>query len=79
VGPHVALASLRRAWGPVSLAIAAVDTALWDLRGRTLREPLWHLLGGHRPEVRAYAGNIDLNFPREKLLEGVRRSLEAVG
>ena len=63
--------------GLVSFAIAAVDTALWDLRGRALREPLWRLLGGHRPEVRAYAGNIDLNFPREKLLEGVSRSLAA--
>ena len=63
--------------GPVSFAIAALDTALWDLKGRTLREPLWRLLGGHRPEVRAYAGNIDLNFPREKLLEGVSRSLAA--
>jgi len=59
--------------GLVSFAIAAVDTALWDLKGRTLREPLWRLLGGHRPEVRAYAGNIDLNFPRERLLEGVSR------
>lgn len=63
--------------GPVSFAIAAVDTALWDLRGRSLGEPLWRLLGGHKPEVRAYAGNIDLNFPKEKLLEGVSRSLAA--
>jgi len=63
--------------GPVSFAIAAVDTALWDLKGRRLHEPLWRLLGGFRPQVRAYAGNIDLNFPREKLLDGVRRSLAA--
>jgi L-alanine-DL-glutamate epimerase-like enolase superfamily enzyme len=63
--------------GPVSFALAAVDTALWDLRGRALGEPLWRLLGGYRPEVPAYAGNIDLNFPREKLLEGASRSLES--
>lgn len=63
--------------GLVSFAIAAVDSALWDLRGRALGEPLWRLLGGHRPEVRAYAGNIDLNFPMEQLLDGVRRSLAA--
>jgi len=62
---------------PVSFAIAAVDAALWDLKARKLNEPLWRLLGGHRPEVRAYAGNIDLNFSREKLLDGVRRSLAA--
>ena len=63
--------------GLVSFAIAAVDVALWDLRGRTLGEPLWRLLGGHRQTVRAYAGNIDLNFPLEKLLEGVQHSLDA--
>ncbi|MBI1395951.1 MAG: uroporphyrinogen decarboxylase [Betaproteobacteria bacterium] len=63
--------------GLVSFAIAAVDTALWDLRGRRLGEPLWRLLGGYRPEVRAYAGNIDLNFPMAKLLDGVRASLAA--
>ncbi len=62
---------------PLSFALAAVDTALWDLRGRTLGEPLWRLLGGHDPRVKAYAGNIDLNFPQEKLLAGASASLEA--
>ena len=60
----------------MSFALAAVDTALWDLRGRALGEPLWRLLGGYNPKVRAYAGNIDLNFPREKLLENASRTLE---
>jgi|TARA_B100001179_G_scaffold220861_1_gene195771 L-alanine-DL-glutamate epimerase-like enolase superfamily enzyme len=61
---------------PLSFAIAAVDTALWDLRGHSLGEPLWRLLGGNNPKVKAYAGNIDLNFPVEKLLEGASHSLE---
>ena len=63
--------------GTASFAIAAIDTALWDLRGRSLGQPLWLLLGGHQPRVRAYAGNIDLNFPREKLLENASWTLEA--
>lgn len=63
--------------GLVSFAVAAVDVALWDLRARRLGEPLWRLLGGHDRSVRAYAGNIDLNFPKEELLEGVQRSLDA--
>ncbi|MEM7504662.1 MAG: mandelate racemase/muconate lactonizing enzyme family protein [Pseudomonadota bacterium] len=63
--------------GAMSFGLAALDTALWDLRGRTLGEPLWRLLGGYSPQVRAYAGNIDLNFPVDELLAGATRSLEA--
>jgi L-alanine-DL-glutamate epimerase-like enolase superfamily enzyme len=63
--------------GPVSFALAAVDSALWDMKGRRLKTPLWRLLGGYDPKVRAYAGNIDLNFPVSKLLDGASQSLEA--
>lgn len=62
---------------PVSFAMAAVDVALWDLKGRRLGAPLWRLLGGFDARVRAYAGNIDLNFPVEKLLDGGMASVEA--
>ncbi|MEM9441605.1 MAG: mandelate racemase/muconate lactonizing enzyme family protein [Pseudomonadota bacterium] len=63
--------------GPVAFAMAAVDVALWDMKGRRLGTPLWRLLGGYDPTVRAYAGNIDLNFPLAKLLEGGSASVEA--
>lgn len=41
--------------GPItSLALAAVDTALWDLRGKALGQPLWLMAGGARREVPLY-------------------------
>jgi L-alanine-DL-glutamate epimerase-like enolase superfamily enzyme len=61
--------------GLAGLAISAVDIALWDLRGRRHGLPLWRLLGGHRPRVRAYAGGIDLDFPLDRLLDQTRENL----
>lgn len=54
--------------GTVSLAVSAVDIALWDLEARRQGRPLWRLLGGHDPAVPAYAGGIDLDFPLDALL-----------
>lgn len=38
-----------------TLALAAIDTALWDLRGRRLGLPLWQLAGGAKPRVPVYS------------------------
>ena len=58
--------------GIASFAISAVDIALWDLRGKRLGQPLWHLAGGAGNTCRAYCGGIDLGFPLPKLLDSVR-------
>ena len=37
-----------------SLALAAIDTALWDAKARRTRMPLWKLAGGAQPRVPVY-------------------------
>lgn len=68
--------------GPTSLAISAVDIALWDLKARRFGTPLWRLLGGNDPAVQCYAGGIDLDLPIEQLLqqtdENLRRGFKAI-
>ena len=54
--------------GPTVLALSAFDMALWDLKAKRARLPLWNLLGGHDPRVPCYAGGIDLDLPLDALL-----------
>ena len=61
--------------GPASFAISAVDVALWDCRARRQGAPLWRILGGHDPAVRAYAGGIDLQFPLPQLVAQTEANL----
>jgi L-alanine-DL-glutamate epimerase-like enolase superfamily enzyme len=56
-------------------AISAIDTALWDLMARRRGLPLWRLLGGHDPQVPAYAGGIDLFFTLDQLLRQTEDNL----
>ena len=37
-----------------SLALAAIDTALWDLKARRAGQPLWKVAGGAQPKVPVY-------------------------
>src|SRR6185312_14796686 len=41
--------------GIFTLALSAIDTALWDIRGKALALPVAKLLGGFRDRVPAYA------------------------
>jgi len=63
--------------GIASFAISALDIALWDIRGKTTDQPLWHMAGGASDRCRAYAGGIDLNFPLPKLLASIQGYLDA--
>jgi L-alanine-DL-glutamate epimerase-like enolase superfamily enzyme len=53
--------------GIVSMAIAAVDTALWDLKARLLEQPLVTLLGAVRPRVAAYGSGGFTSYTLEEL------------
>ncbi|GAA6204542.1 mandelate racemase/muconate lactonizing enzyme family protein [Thalassotalea sp. SU-HH00458] len=68
--------------GLVSFAISAIDIALWDIRCKKLEQPLWQVAGGANDRTNAYAGGIDLNFSKEKLLKNIQgyldRGFEAV-
>jgi L-alanine-DL-glutamate epimerase-like enolase superfamily enzyme len=55
--------------GLASFAIAALDIALWDLRGLRERKPLYALLGASPREIPAYGSGVDLPKSLEQLLE----------
>ena len=67
--------------GITTMALAAVDIALWDLKSKYLEEPLWQTLGGVAgKKVEAY--NTDggwLNFSQDMLVDDVKRLTQEEG
>jgi L-alanine-DL-glutamate epimerase-like enolase superfamily enzyme len=61
-----------------SLALAAVDTALWDVASRRATLPLWRLAGGHRGDAPLYDTEGGwLHLPTSELVEGALASQRA--
>jgi L-alanine-DL-glutamate epimerase-like enolase superfamily enzyme len=73
--------------GYAAHALAAIDVALWDIKGKALRQPVWRLLGGARSRVPVYATFGFGFFDREQLaaaaklwvVQGFRRLKMTVG
>ena len=59
--------------GAFSSAVSAIDIALWDIKGKHLKQPVWRLLGGAKKTVPAYITFGLLEFDRDQLVEFVRR------
>ena len=70
---HAKLRAAAAGSGPggiQTLALSAIDIALWDIRGKALDLPLWKLIGGARERVPTYAsGALMRTFPLEHLVE----------
>ena len=60
--------------GIATLALTAIDVALWDIRGKALNQPLWKLLGCARQRVPTYAsGALRRNLPLDEVVAAAGR------
>jgi L-alanine-DL-glutamate epimerase-like enolase superfamily enzyme len=69
--------------GAALQALAAIDIALWDLKGKALQQPLYRLLGGRRDRVPCYAsGGLRRQQSTDELIadaqEFIRRGFRAM-
>ena len=77
VGKLRAAASGAGPGGIFSLAMAAIDLALWDLKGKALDQPVHALLGGYRDRAPTYAsGALMRDFPTPYLKDAGPRLVE---
>jgi galactonate dehydratase len=63
----------------INAGMSAVDTALWDIKGKALGVPVWQLLGGlTNPKIRAYASQLQFDWgPEHKCLTEPAQYAEA--
>jgi L-rhamnonate dehydratase len=68
----------RAQTGMWSSAVSAIDIALWDIKGKHYKEPVWRLLGGAQNPVPAYVTFGLKDYSKEQLVE-VAKQLVAQG
>ncbi len=62
--------------GAWSCAASLVDIALWDIRGKSLKQPIWKLLGGAREKCPIY---VTFGLPRYSKAELVEVAKQLIG
>ncbi len=63
--------------GIFTLALSAIDMALWDIKGKAHNQPLWRLLGGARERVPTYAsGALMRGLSLDQATASARRLVE---
>lgn len=62
--------------GITTLALSAVDIALWDVVGKKHNVPIYQLLGGYRDSIPAYASGLNLHLDGDALVEQVSSFVE---
>jgi L-rhamnonate dehydratase len=62
--------------GAVIHAMAGIDLALWDIKGKALGQPVHQLLGGaHRDSIRVYASNM-FQFTPKATAERAKKAID---
>lgn len=62
--------------GAVIQAMAGIDLALWDIKGKALQQPVWRLLGGgFRDRLRVYASNM-MQFTPQACADRARQAVD---
>ena len=62
--------------GYAAHALAAIDVALWDLKGKHFKQPIWRLLGGARSRVPVYVTFGFDFFDREQIAAAAKLWLD---
>ena len=62
--------------GAVIQAMAGIDLALWDIKGKALGKPVWALLGGKPGRLRAYSSNM-FQLTVEATVERAKAAIDA--